>query len=64
MTAKDDRKVDDGTAGPRSHGVVNGELVEDLHTRAKFLRDRHFHAKVIQPVEQKKPKHSTDVKTK
>jgi hypothetical protein len=62
----DHRKVDDGTAGPRSHGSLQGEVIEgeELHNRAKFLRDRHVHAKVVKAPEHKKPKHSTDAQTK
>ena len=65
MSDKDHRKVDDGTAGPRPHGVSNGELIEDLHIRPKFLRDKHVHVKVVKPVVVKdEPKASKVAQTK
>lgn len=64
MTDKkdDDRKTDDGTAGPRPHGLVQGEKIEELESRAKFLRD--VHAKFVEAPETKKPKGTEGAKTK
>lgn len=39
----DGRKVDDGSAGPRPHGAKQGDVVEELSERAKFLADNPFH---------------------
>ncbi len=52
--ADNDRKIDDGTAGPRPHGLRQGEMVEELEARQSFLR--HVHAKVVRSPKQDKPK--------
>jgi len=59
-----DRKHDDGTAGPRPHGLRQGEVLEgeELHTRAAFLRD--VTAKVVEAPKPEKPKATRGVKTK
>lgn len=41
---KDDRKTDDGTAGPRPQGGVHGDEHEvELKARAEFLRGNPVH---------------------
>jgi hypothetical protein len=58
----DDRKTDDGTAGPRPHGLRQGEVIEELESRQKFLRD--VHAKLVEAPQTKKPRGTEGAKTK
>jgi hypothetical protein len=51
---EDDRKEDDGTAGPRPQGLRQGEKIEELESRHKFLRD--VHAKVVESPKRDKAK--------
>jgi hypothetical protein len=62
----DDRKVDDGSAGPRPQGEKHGvHPIEDSVKRAAFLlRDKGVKAKVVSAPKHEKPEGETSAKTK
>jgi hypothetical protein len=60
--SKDDRKEDDGSAGPRPHGARQGDVVEELASRAKFLRD--VHTKVVDAPKHEAPEGTQGAQTK
>lgn len=57
-----DEREDDGRK--HDHLGPNPKHVHELDSRAKFLEDNPFHAKVVEPGEQSKPKGSSAASTK
>jgi hypothetical protein len=60
----DGRKHDHGSAGPAPTGKRPYEHGAEVESRMKFLQDNPFHAKVVEPEAQAKPKGSSAASTK